>query len=75
MTVSFGDVDPFGLEAVDRYEEELVRSNRAGVRVRALMLCSPHNPLGPSPPLHSTFCLLPDAPAPKKRENQRLTSQ
>lgn len=44
--VSFGSVDPFSLEAVEKYEEELLRSKREGVPVKALVLCSPHNPLG-----------------------------
>lgn len=44
--VSFGDVDPFGLEAISKYEEALFRSRREGVPVKALLLCSPHNPLG-----------------------------
>lgn len=51
--VSFGSVDPFSLVAVEKYEEALLRSRREGVPVKALMLCSPHNPLGmtgfPSP--------------------------
>ncbi|KAK2755777.1 putative secondary metabolism biosynthetic enzyme [Arachnomyces sp. PD_36] len=44
--VSFGDVDPFGLGAVSKYEEALLRSRQEGVPVKALLLCSPHNPLG-----------------------------
>jgi hypothetical protein len=44
--VSFGSADPFGLKAVSKYEEALLRSKGEGVPVKALLLCSPHNPLG-----------------------------
>jgi aspartate/methionine/tyrosine aminotransferase len=38
--------DPFSLKAVGEYEKALLNSHDAGTRIRALMLCSPHNPLG-----------------------------
>ncbi|OMP85363.1 1-aminocyclopropane-1-carboxylate synthase-like protein 1 [Diplodia seriata] len=44
--VAFGSTDPFGLEAVAKYEEALLRSNSEGVPIKALILCTPHNPLG-----------------------------
>lgn len=44
--VAFGDVDPCGPECVSKYEEALEEAEREGVKVRALMLCHPHNPLG-----------------------------
>ncbi|KAH7054183.1 putative 1-aminocyclopropane-1-carboxylate synthase [Macrophomina phaseolina] len=44
--VSFGKTDPFGLETVDTYEKALVVAQRQGIRVKALLLCNPHNPLG-----------------------------
>ncbi|EKG11250.1 1-aminocyclopropane-1-carboxylate synthase, partial [Macrophomina phaseolina MS6] len=44
--VPFGSIDPFSFEAVAKYEETLLRSNRAGVPIKALVLCTPHNPLG-----------------------------
>ena len=47
IPVEFQDCDPFSLEAVDRYERALLNfQNESGRRVRALMLCHPHNPLG-----------------------------
>jgi aspartate/methionine/tyrosine aminotransferase len=44
--VKFGNVDPFSLEAVVRYEDALLQSEKSGTKVKALILCSPHNPLG-----------------------------
>ena len=46
VTVAFEKVDPFSVEAVAKYEETLLRSEKEGVKVRGLILCSPHNPLG-----------------------------
>lgn len=43
---SFGDVDQFSPAAVSKYEEALVAAESSGTRVRALLLCHPHNPLG-----------------------------
>jgi len=44
--VSFNGLDPFSIDAVQRYEEELVAAQEKGVKVRVLVLCTPHNPLG-----------------------------
>ncbi|KAF2460669.1 pyridoxal phosphate-dependent transferase [Lineolata rhizophorae] len=44
--VSFGDIDQFSPAAVDCYEKALIEAHRNGTKVRALMLCNPHNPLG-----------------------------
>ncbi|KAI9151414.1 putative aminotransferase tcpI [Paramyrothecium foliicola] len=44
--VSFEDTDPFGLETLVAYEKALENAQRAGIRVKALLLCNPHNPLG-----------------------------
>ncbi|KAL5356102.1 pyridoxal phosphate-dependent transferase [Aspergillus floccosus] len=47
VPVNFGECDPFSLEAVDKYEEALVEfQERTGSKVKAVMLCHPHNPLG-----------------------------
>lgn len=46
IEVSLRNEDHFGLAAVARYEEALQRSKADGVKVRGLILCSPHNPLG-----------------------------
>ena len=47
VPVSFGVSDPMSLEAVDKYEEALLHFQKStGEKVRGLMLCHPHNPLG-----------------------------
>ena len=46
VIVSLKGLDPFSVEAVARYEEELIKSEKNGVKVRLLILCTPHNPLG-----------------------------
>ncbi|KAH9871231.1 hypothetical protein IAQ61_005410 [Plenodomus lingam] len=46
VPVSFGTTDPCGPDCVPHYEAALLASNRAGVPIRALLLCHPHNPLG-----------------------------
>ncbi|KAK7706764.1 hypothetical protein SLS57_009574 [Botryosphaeria dothidea] len=44
--VPFGPIDPLSLEAIEKYEEVLLRSNSEGVTIKAVVLCTPHNPLG-----------------------------
>ena len=44
--VDFGEINPFSVDAVARYELELLRAERKGITVRMLILCQPHNPLG-----------------------------
>jgi 1-aminocyclopropane-1-carboxylate synthase len=47
VPVNFDDVDPLGPEAVQKYEKALIEfQEKTGKRVKALMLCHPHNPLG-----------------------------
>lgn len=46
VLVDFGTVDPTSAAAVSAYEEALHRSNAAGASIRAILLSSPHNPLG-----------------------------
>ncbi|KAJ6256713.1 hypothetical protein Dda_8579 [Drechslerella dactyloides] len=53
VPVSLKGVDPMGVEAVEVYERELERQRGLGVKVRAMILCNPHNPLGK--------CYTPDA--------------
>ncbi|CAI7642259.1 unnamed protein product [Penicillium manginii] len=54
LEVEFDKIDPFGLAAIEKHEEALLAARERGVRVKALLLCSPHNPLGlllhPTPP-------------------------
>jgi len=44
--VSLKGLDPFSLDAVGKYEEQLLIAQTNGVRVRLLVLANPHNPLG-----------------------------
>lgn len=47
VPVDFRGVDPLSLEAVAKYEEALLAFQQSsGKKVKALMLCHPHNPLG-----------------------------
>ncbi|KAF2180367.1 aminotransferase [Zopfia rhizophila CBS 207.26] len=46
VPVSFGEIDPCSPSCVEKYDEALNESNQKGVKIRALMLCHPHNPLG-----------------------------
>jgi bifunctional pyridoxal-dependent enzyme with beta-cystathionase and maltose regulon repressor activities len=46
VAVSLKDYDAFSKDAVARYEEELLEAEKNGIKVRALILCTPHNPLG-----------------------------
>ncbi|KAJ5306265.1 hypothetical protein PENANT_c017G00668 [Penicillium antarcticum] len=46
VPVKFDDVDPLAIDAVGKYEEAILDFQRTGKRVKVLMLCHPHNPLG-----------------------------
>jgi aspartate/methionine/tyrosine aminotransferase len=46
VAVSLKGLDAFSIEAVARYEEKLIKAEKEGVKVRCLVLCTPHNPLG-----------------------------
>lgn len=46
VEVDFGRVDPMSPDAVQEYEKAVLAAKDRGVAVKALMLCSPHNPLG-----------------------------
>ncbi|KAF2019461.1 PLP-dependent transferase [Aaosphaeria arxii CBS 175.79] len=58
VPVSFGDVNPLSTDCVRKYEEALLESNKQGVKVRALMLCHPHNPLGRCYPRETIISLM-----------------
>lgn len=59
VPVSFENVDPFSIEAVRKYEEALLEfQQNTGKRVRGLMLCHPHNPLGRCYPRHVIIKLM-----------------
>ncbi|KAL1297239.1 hypothetical protein AAFC00_004800 [Neodothiora populina] len=42
----FHGVDQFSPACVEKYEQALEKAESEGVKVRALLLCNPHNPLG-----------------------------
>lgn len=59
VPVSFDEYDPFSLEAVTKYEDALLDfQTRTGKKVRALMLCHPHNPLGRCYPIETIKALM-----------------
>ncbi|MCJ1463842.1 hypothetical protein MMC07_002451 [Pseudocyphellaria aurata] len=39
-------VDLFSASGVHKYEQALIAAERRGIRIRAILLCHPHNPLG-----------------------------
>ncbi|KAJ5963092.1 aspartate aminotransferase [Penicillium waksmanii] len=46
LEVTFGATDPFSMAAVKEYEKAYAESKSKNLRIKALLLCSPHNPLG-----------------------------
>ena len=46
MLTNFDDVDQFSTDAIVEYEATLKRAEAEGIKIRALLLCHPHNPLG-----------------------------
>ncbi|KAK2612795.1 hypothetical protein QQS21_001247 [Conoideocrella luteorostrata] len=46
VPVSFGELDPMGLEAVQKYEEAILGAEKRGQRIAGVILAHPHNPLG-----------------------------
>ena len=46
VPVSFGIRDPLDVSSVAEYERALLSSLQKGVKIKAIMLCNPHNPLG-----------------------------
>ncbi|KAF7591100.1 hypothetical protein BBP40_001999 [Aspergillus hancockii] len=53
VPVSFDGCDPFSLDAVQKYEQALLNFQEvSGRKVKALVLCHPHNPLGRCYPRH-----------------------
>jgi 1-aminocyclopropane-1-carboxylate synthase len=46
-------MDQFSVDAVAKYEEALLQAQENGIKVRALLLCNPHNPLGKCYPVET----------------------
>ena len=42
----FDGGDQFSPQSAHKYEEALHRAEKEGIKVKMLMLCNPHNPLG-----------------------------
>ena len=54
----FDGVDQFSTDCVKKYEEALLNAESQGTKVRALMLCNPHNPLGQCYPKDTIIALM-----------------
>ncbi|KAI4185046.1 MAG: hypothetical protein L6R41_004363 [Letrouitia leprolyta] len=46
VAVSSEGKDPMSEEMVEQYEKELLKQEKAGTKIKAIILASPHNPLG-----------------------------
>ncbi|BFZ63142.1 hypothetical protein YB2330_004262 [Saitoella coloradoensis] len=46
LPVPLHGADPFGTAAVAQYEATILDARKQGIKVRVLLLCNPHNPLG-----------------------------
>ncbi|CAG8893314.1 unnamed protein product [Penicillium egyptiacum] len=46
VEVTFAKTDPFSMAAVKQYERAYAEAKSRGLCIKALLLCSPHNPLG-----------------------------
>ncbi|KAF3036908.1 hypothetical protein E8E12_003583 [Didymella heteroderae] len=46
VPVAFSGIDPCSVSCVAEYELALIDSNARGIKIRALLLCHPNNPLG-----------------------------
>jgi 1-aminocyclopropane-1-carboxylate synthase len=44
--VAFESTDPFSIEAVGLHEEAIKNAQESGTKIRAILICNPHNPLG-----------------------------
>lgn len=52
VSVVYADTDAenvFDEDVVDKFEDALVKSEAAGVKIRAVLIVNPHNPLGTLP--------------------------
>lgn len=54
----FHGVDGFSPAAVEKYEQALLKSESEGTKIRALLLCHPHNPLGQCYPQETIIGLM-----------------
>lgn len=58
VPVGFGHLDPLSPEAVSQYEDSILDAKARGVRVAAIILANPHNPLGRSYPRETLMELM-----------------
>ena len=54
----FHGIDQFTKDAVSKYEDAIMNANKGGTRVRALIVCNPHNPLGRCYPPETLIALM-----------------
>lgn len=53
LDVSLQGIDPMGLQAVSKFEAAFNKARSEGKRIKAVLLCSPNNPLGmPDDPVY-----------------------
>ena len=50
---AFDKVDQFSTNCVEKYEQALLSARKEGIKIRALLLCNPHNPLGKCYPVET----------------------
>jgi xeroderma pigmentosum group C-complementing protein len=55
---TFGEIDQFSTDCVSKYEDALVEAGQKGIRVKALLICNPHNPLGRCYPKETLAALM-----------------
>lgn len=61
MFVEFGGIDQFTPASIEKYKVALLKAREENIRIRCLVLCHPHNPLGQCYPVETliafmTFC-------------------
>lgn len=58
VNVPFDGHDQFAPSVAKYYENALVDAEKQGIKVRALMLCNPHNPLGQCYPKETIIAIM-----------------
>ena len=54
----FDGVDQFSTDGVDKYEAALLDAEKSSTKIRALLVCHPHNPLGQCYPRRTLVALM-----------------
>ena len=58
IPVSFEVIDPLSPEAITLYQEALIGAQARGIRVKGLLICNPHNPLGRCYPRQTLLAII-----------------